>query len=69
MGDALKNGYETMTKKFYPNDGRPGIPVSSEKDIADYMGDVMKDFGPIEIEGDLVLTQLHGQYIAIGKMK
>ena len=54
---------------FYPNDGRPAIPVSSEKDIVNYMGDILNDFGPIEIEGDLVLTQLHGQYIAIGKLK
>ncbi len=58
-----------MTKMFYPNDGRPAIPVSSEKDIVNYMGDILNDFGPIEIEGDLVLTQLHGQYIAIGKLK
>ena len=58
-----------MTKTFYPNDGRPGIPVSSEQDIVDYMGDAMNDFGPIEIEGDIVLTQLHGNYIGIGKLK
>lgn len=58
-----------MTKMFYPNDGRPAIPVSSERDIAEYMGEVMNDFGPIEINGDLVLTQLHGQYIGIGKLK
>ena len=58
-----------MTKLFYPNDGRPAIPVSSENDIAEYMGEIMNDFEPIEIERDLVLTQLHGEYIGIGKLK
>lgn len=58
-----------MTKMFYPSDGRPAIPVSSENDIAECMGEIMNDFGPIEINGDLVLTQLHGQYIEIGKIK
>lgn len=58
-----------MNKKFYPNDGRPPIPFNSIDDITKYMGDIMSDFGPIEIEGDLVLAQMQGQYIGIGKLK
>jgi len=33
------------------------------------MGEIMSDFGPIEIEDNLVLTQIHGQYVGIGKLK
>lgn len=58
-----------MSKMFYPNNGRPAISVSSVKDIANYMGEIMSDFGPIEIEDNLVLTQIHGQYVGIGKLK
>ena len=54
---------------FYPNDGRPAIPFTSTEDITEYMGEVMRDFGPVEIKGDSVLTQIHGQYINIGKVK
>ena len=54
---------------FYPNDGRPPIPFTSNEAIAEYMGEVMHDFGPIEIEGDSVLTQIQGQYLKIGEVK
>lgn len=54
---------------FYPNDGRSAIPFTSIQDIADYMGEAMKDFGPIEIRDNHVLTQKHGQYIKIGELK
>jgi len=55
-----------MSKKFYPNDGRPAIPFTSTQDIVDYMGDVVKNFGPVEINDNHVLTQKNGQYIKIG---
>ena len=58
-----------MTKMFYPNDGRPAIQVSSERDIAECMGEIINDFGPIEVNGDLVLTQLNGQFVEIGKLR
>lgn len=58
-----------MSKMFYPNDGRPPIPFTSNEAIAEYMGEVMHDFGPIEIEGDSVLTQIQGQYLKIGEVK
>lgn len=54
---------------FYPNDGRPPISFNSEEDIAEYMGEVMNDFGPVEIDGDLVLTKIQGQYVGLGKLK
>ncbi len=54
---------------FYPNDGRPAIPFTSTEDITEYMGEVMRDFGPVEIEGGSVLTQIQGQYVKIGKVK
>lgn len=58
-----------MRKMFYPNDGRTPIPFTSKEDIAEYMGEVMNDFGPIEIDGDQVLTQIQGQYVSLGKVK
>lgn len=58
-----------MSKMFYPNDGRPPISFNSKEDIAEYMGEIMNDFGPIEIEGDLVLAQIQGQYVSLGKVK
>jgi len=58
-----------MSKKFYPNDGRPPVPFTSTNEIAQYMGEIMNYFGSIEIEGDSVLTQIHGQYIKIGEIK
>lgn len=58
-----------MRKMFYPNDGRPPISFNSEEDIAEYMGEVMNDFGPVEIDGDLVLTKIQGQYVGLGKLK
>lgn len=58
-----------MNKKFYPNDGRPAIPFTSTQDIVDYMGDVVKNFGPVEINDNHVLTQKNGQYIKIGEVK
>ena len=54
---------------FYPNDGRPAIPFTSTQDIVDYMGEAMKDFGPVEISDNHVLTQKYGQYIKIGEVK
>lgn len=58
-----------MSELFYPNDGRPPISFTSKEDIAEYMGEAMNGFGPVEIEGDLVLVQMQGQYIKIGKVK
>lgn len=58
-----------MSKKFYPNDGRPPISFTSTNEIAKYMGEIMNDFGPIEIDGDSVITQIHGQYLKIGEVK
>lgn len=58
-----------MGKMFYPKDGRPAIPFTSTEDITEYMGEVMRDFGPVEIEGGSVLTQIQGQYVKIGKVK
>ena len=58
-----------MKKVFIPKDGRPAIPVSSIEDIKEYMGDIINEFGPIELQGDLVLTQIQGQYIKIGELK
>lgn len=58
-----------MSKKFYPNDGRPAIPFTSMQDIIDYMGDTMKNFGPVEISDNHVITQKYGQYIKIGEVK
>ncbi len=58
-----------MNKVFIPTDGRPAIPVSSIEDIKEYMGDIMNKFGPIEIQGDFVLTQIQGQYLKIGELK
>ena len=58
-----------MNKKFYPNDGRPPISFASIDEIANYMGEIMNNFGPIEIDGDSVLTQIHGQYLKIGEVK
>lgn len=58
-----------MNKVFIPKDGRPAIPVSSIEDIKEYMGEIMNEFGPIEVQGDLVLTQIQGQYIKIGELK
>ena len=58
-----------MSKKFYPNDGRPAIPFTSTEDISEYMGEIMNDFGPVEIHGGSVLTILKGNYIKIGEVK
>lgn len=58
-----------MSKKFYPNDGRSAIPFKSVEDIADYMGKIMHDLGPIEIVGESVITQIQGQYLKIGEIK
>ena len=58
-----------MSKMFYPNDGRPAIPFTSTQDIVDYMGEAMKDFGPVEISDNHLLTQKYGQYIKIGEVK
>lgn len=55
--------------KFYPNDGRNPIEVSSTDDIKAYMGDIMDSFSEIQIEGDTVMTSLKGQYISIGKLQ
>ena len=52
--------------KFYPHDGRDPILVSCIDDIRNYMGEFLVGYGPIEIEGNRVLTNLHGQYICIG---
>lgn len=57
-----------MNKIFIPNDGRPAIHVSSIEDIKNYMGEIMNEFGSIELNGNLVLAQIHGQYIIIGKL-
>ena len=54
---------------FYPNDGRPSKEVINEDDIREYMGEVMNDFGPLEFNGNKVLTHLNGQYICIGILK
>ena len=32
------------------------------------MGEIMNEFGSIELNGNLVLAQIHGQYIIIGKL-
>ena len=58
-----------MSKVFIPRDGRPAIPVSSKEDIKRYMGEIMDEFGPIELQGDYVLTQIQGQYIKLGKLQ
>ncbi|MBQ9231565.1 MAG: hypothetical protein IJ190_10390 [Prevotella sp.] len=58
-----------MNKMFYPNDGRPPISFTSKEAIAEYMGEIMNGFGPIEIEGDSVLTQIQGHYLKIGEVK
>ncbi len=55
--------------KFYPNDGRPAITISSIDDIVNYMGGIMYDFGPVEIQDGLVLTQIHGHYVVIGEVR
>ena len=55
--------------KLYPNDSRNPIEITSIDDIKAYMGDVMDSFGEIEIEGESVMTSLHGQYICIGKLQ
>lgn len=51
---------------FQANDGRPPIEVTSTNEIREYMGDSLKDYGPIEILEGKVLTNLYGQYICIG---
>ena len=33
------------------------------------MGEIMNDFGPIEIQGEHVLTQMNGQYFLIGELR
>ncbi len=43
--------------------------VSSIKEIKEYMGEIMDEFGPIEIHDNDVLTQISGQYMKIGKIK
>lgn len=58
-----------MNKVFIPTDGRPAIPVSSTEDIKRYMGEIINELGPIEVQGDFVLTQIQGQYIKIGELK
>ncbi len=57
-----------MNKTFHPKNGEP-IPVSSLEDIKKYMGEIMNYFGPIEIDGEHVLTQISGQYVKIGELK
>ena len=58
-----------MSKKFYPNDGRPAIPFTSKEDLVKYMGNILNDFSTLEIEGNHVMTQKHGQYIKIGEVR
>lgn len=58
-----------MNKVFVPRDDRPAIPVSSTEDIKRYMGEIMNELGPIEVQGDSVLTQIQGQYLKIGELK
>ncbi len=54
---------------FKPNDGRPAIPVSSLDEIREYMGDIMYDFGEMEVvSGNIVVTYLHGQPIVLGHL-
>lgn len=55
-------------KKFYPNDGRPGIAITSVDDIRRYMGDVIDSFDSIEIDGEHVLAYIGGQPIKIGRV-
>ena len=33
------------------------------------MGEIMNELGPIEVQGDSVLTQIQGQYLKIGELK
>ena len=54
-------------KKFYPNDRRPGIEITSVDDIRSYMGDVIDSFVPIEIDGEHVLAYIGGQPVKIGE--
>lgn len=35
--------------KFYPNDGRQGVLVSSKQDIIDYMGEIGDSLNSIDI--------------------
>ncbi|MBQ8095846.1 MAG: hypothetical protein IJ243_01985 [Prevotella sp.] len=58
-----------MKKVFIPNDGRPPIEFTSLEDIKEYMGDIMDTFGPIETQGEHVLTRIGGQYIQIGAIR
>ncbi len=58
-----------MNKKFYPNDGRPPISFASTDEIAEYMGEIMQNLGPIEVDGKNVLTQIYGQYLKLGEVK
>lgn len=55
--------------KFYPNDGRPAISVSSVDDIREYMGDVINCFSTIEIVNSLVIAYIDGQGIIIGRIE
>lgn len=54
-------------RTFRPNDGRPDIQVSSLDEIRLYMGEVMNDFGTIEIiKGNLVVAYLDGLPVTLG---
>lgn len=56
-------------RTFRPNDGRPDIQVSSLDEIRLYMGEVMNDFGPIEVvRGNLVVTYLNGLPVTLGTL-
>lgn len=55
-------------KKFYPNDGRPSIEISSIDDIRSYMGDVINGFSPIEIDYENVLAYIEGVPVRIGRV-
>ena len=54
-------------RMFKPNDGRPSILISSLDEIREYMGNVMTNFGDIEVvNNNIVVTYLNGLPITLG---
>ncbi|MDE7457002.1 MAG: hypothetical protein K2M96_09920 [Prevotella sp.] len=58
-----------MKKKFYPNDGRCGISVSSIDEIRDYMGDLRDYLNTIEIKNGIVIANIEELPVTLGRIE
>ena len=54
---------------FYPKDGRPGINVTTEADIREYIGEVAESISNVEVKDGLVIGYIGEQGVTLGQLK